>query len=197
MRFRRRFHSLVLARMDRLPERDRAALRAAAVVGQRFPLALVRELAQMPDYSCDVLTAHFLVLPEGDEFLFAHALIRDGVYASLTRARRAELHRAAAKWYGERDPVLVAEHLDRAEAPEAPRAYLDAALAQAAALQPERALALAERGAALAKAAGRRRRAQHAPRPVALRIGRGPAGDRRLRGRAGGRPASRPIGAAR
>ena len=44
-----------------------------------------------------------------------------------------------------------AEHLDRAEAPEAPRAYLDAALAQAAALQPERALALAERGAALAK----------------------------------------------
>ena len=49
--------------------------------------------------------------------------------------------------------MLVAEHLDRAEAPEAPRAYLDAALAQAAALQPERALALAERGAALAKAA--------------------------------------------
>ena len=47
--------------------------------------------------------------------------------------------------------MLVAEHLDRAEAPEAPHAYLDAALAQAAALQPERALALAERGAALAK----------------------------------------------
>ena len=143
--------SLVLARMDRLPERDRAALRAASVVGQRFPLALVRQLAQMPDYSCDVLIAHFLVRPEGDEFLFAHALIRDGVYASLTRARRAELHRAAADWYGERDPVLRAEHLDRAEAPEAPRAYLDAALAQAAALQPERALALAERGAALAR----------------------------------------------
>ena len=53
--------------------------------------------------------------------------------------------------HGERDPGLRAQHLDRAEAPEAPRAYLDAALAQAAALQPERALALAERGAALAK----------------------------------------------
>ena len=145
--------SLVLARMDRLPEVDRAALRAAAVVGQRFPLALLRELAQVPDYTCDVLMSHFLVVPAGDEFLFAHALIRDGVYASLTRARRAELHRAAAKWYGDRDPALVAEHLDRAEAPEAPRAYLDAALAQAAALQPERALSLAERGAHLAKAA--------------------------------------------
>ena len=111
----------------------------------------MRRLAQLPDYSCDVLVAHFLVRPEGDEFLFAHALIRDGVYASLTRVRRAELHRAAADWYGERDPALRAEHLDRAEAPEAPRAYLDAALAQAAALQPERALALAERGAALAR----------------------------------------------
>ena len=144
--------SLVLARMDRLPDADRVALRAAAVVGQRFPLALVRELAQMPDYSCDVLMAHFLVLPVGDEYLFAHALIRDGVYASLTRARRAELHRAAARWYGERDPALVAEHLDRADAPEAPRAYLDAALAEAAALQPERSLALVERGASLAKA---------------------------------------------
>ncbi len=147
-------HSLVLARMDRLPEPDRAALRAAAVIGQRFPLALVRQLAQLPDYSCDVLVAHFLVRPEGDEFLFAHALIRDGVYASLTRARRAELHRAAADWYGARDPSLRAEHLDRAEAPEAPRAYLDAALAQNAALHSERALALAERGAALAKNAG-------------------------------------------
>jgi len=144
-------HSLVLARMDRLPERDRAALRAAAVVGQRFPLPLVRRLAQLPDYECDGLVASFLVRPEGDEFLFAHALIRDGVYASLTRVRRAELHRAAAEWYGERDPVLRAEHFDRAEAPEAPRAYLDAALAQTAALQSERALALAERGAALAK----------------------------------------------
>lgn len=144
-------HSLVLARMDRLAERDRAALRAASAVGQRFPLALVRRLADLPDYDCGELVANFLVRPEGDEFLFAHALIRDGVYASLTRARRAELHRTAADWYGAREPALRAEHLDRAEAPEAPRAYLDAARAQSAALQPERALALAERGATLAK----------------------------------------------
>ncbi len=144
-------HSLVLARTDRLPERDRTALRAAAVVGQRFALPLVRHLAGMPDYSADALVAHFLVRREGDELLFAHALIRDGVYASLTRARRAELHRAAAEWYGERDPVLRAEHLDRADAPDAPRAYLAAARAQAAVLQPERAQALAARGAALAK----------------------------------------------
>ncbi|HVN34962.1 MAG TPA: adenylate/guanylate cyclase domain-containing protein, partial [Casimicrobiaceae bacterium] len=146
--------SLVLARMDRLPETDRVALRAASVVGQRFSLEVVRRLAQLPDYRCDALVAQFLVRPEGDEFLFAHALIRDGVYASLTRARRAELHRAAADWYGERDLALRAEHLDRAEASEAARAYLAAATAEAAALHPDRALALTERGAALAKDPG-------------------------------------------
>ena len=143
-------HSLVLARLDRLPERDRAALRAAAVIGQRFSLPLLRQLANMPDYACDRLLAHALVRPDGDEFLFAHALIRDGVYASLTKARRSELHRTAAAWFADRDTVLRAEHLDRAEMPEAARAYLDAALAQAAALHPEHALALAKRGAALA-----------------------------------------------
>ena len=146
-------HSLVLARTDQLPERDRAGLRAASVIGQRFPLALVRRLAQLPDYACDNLVAHHLIRPEGDDFLFAHALIRDGVYASLTRARRAELHRAAADSYGDRDPTLRAEHLDRAEAPEAPQAYLHAAQTQTTALHLDRALTLADRGAVLAKAA--------------------------------------------
>ena len=44
-------HSLVLARMDRLPDRDRAALRAASVIGQRFALPLLRQLASLPDYA--------------------------------------------------------------------------------------------------------------------------------------------------
>ncbi len=144
-------HSLVLARVDRLPERDRAALRAAAVIGQRFALPLVRELANIADYDCANVVAHTLVRPDGDEWLFGHALIRDGVYASLTRTRRAELHRAAAAWFAARDPTLAAEHLDRADAPEAAHAYLVAARAQATALRLERALALAERGAQLAK----------------------------------------------
>ncbi len=143
--------SLVLARVDRLPERERAALRAAAVIGQRFPLALLRHLIAAPDYDCAALLMAALVRPDGEDFLFAHAVIRDGIYASLTRARRAELHRAASAWYGDRDPTLTALHLDRAEAPEAVQAYLAAAQAQSAALHGERALSLAERGAALAR----------------------------------------------
>ncbi len=147
-------HSLVLARVDRLPERDRAALRAAAVVGQRFGLPLVRHLCQLPEVACEGLVAHRLVRPEGDEWMFSHALIRDGVYASLTKARRGALHRTAAAWFAERDPVLHAEHLDRAEAPEAAQAYLQAARAEAAALKQEHAIALARRGAALARERG-------------------------------------------
>src|SRR5262249_23112559 len=112
-------HSLVLARTDRLPESDRAAARVAAVIGQRFGLALLRHVARLPDYACDALVAHFLVRPDGDDYLFVHALIRDGIYASLTRARRVELHRAAADWFEQRDPVLRAEHLDRAESADA------------------------------------------------------------------------------
>jgi class 3 adenylate cyclase/tetratricopeptide (TPR) repeat protein len=145
-------HSLVLARIDRLPERDRIALRAAAVIGQRFALALVRRLAQLPDYDCKNLLAHALVRPEGDEFLFGHALIRDGVYASITKVRRGELHRAAAAWFGERDPALRAEHLDRADDPGAPQAYLEAGRSQATRLQFDTALRLAQRGVTLARA---------------------------------------------
>lgn len=145
-------HSLVLARVDRLPQRDRAALRAASVVGQRFPLALLRVLCATADYTCDTLLDHRLVQQDGEDYLFSHALIRDGVYASLTRVRRAELHRQAAQWYRTRDRALHAEHLASAEAPEAARAYREAAEAEAAALRPERALALADRGVALARA---------------------------------------------
>jgi len=144
-------HSLVLARVDRLPERERAALRAAAILGQRFPIAALRHLIAAPNYDCAALLGASLVRPDGEELLFAHALIRDGVYASLTRVRRTELHLAAAAWYGERDQALNAEHLDRAEAPAAVQAYLAAAQAQSAALHTERALSLAERGAALAR----------------------------------------------
>jgi tetratricopeptide (TPR) repeat protein len=96
------------------------------------------------------------VRPEGDEFLFAHALIRDSVYASMTKQRRRTLHRAIADRLRGRDSVLRAEHLDRAEDPGAALAYLEAAQACAKALDLTRALALAERGRQLAKEAADR-----------------------------------------
>ncbi|MBN3763785.1 adenylate/guanylate cyclase domain-containing protein [Burkholderia sp. Ac-20365] len=142
--------SLVLARMDRLDALDRVAFQAASAIGQRFGLALLRRLIDRPDYDCRTLVANALVLPEGDDFLFAHALIQESAYSTLLRARRRELHRCAADWFADTDVVLRAQHLDRAEDDRAPQAYLDAALAQRAVHFTESALHLIERGLRIA-----------------------------------------------
>jgi class 3 adenylate cyclase/tetratricopeptide (TPR) repeat protein len=142
--------SLVQARLDRLKTADRTALQAASVLGQRFdPQALAHLLGQ-PEYAPGGLTAHFMVRPQGEEFLFAHALIHDAIYTGLLKSRRRELHRRAAEWFACRDPALRAAHLDRAEDPEAARAYLVAARAQAAEYRYETAKRLVERGLELA-----------------------------------------------
>jgi class 3 adenylate cyclase/tetratricopeptide (TPR) repeat protein len=142
--------SLVQARLDRLDPADKAALQAASVLGQRFGPEAVGHLIARPDYAPDRLVAHFLVRPQGEVFLFAHALIRDAVYDTLLRSRRRELHQRAAGWFAGRDPALRAEHLDRAEDAEAPRAYLAAARSQATEYRYELARQLVERGLALA-----------------------------------------------
>ena len=67
---------------------------------------------------------------EGDqEFGFWHALVRDVAYAELTKAERARMHAATARWIAERtqgamgeDAEIVVYHLDQATelAPSAP-----------------------------------------------------------------------------
>jgi class 3 adenylate cyclase/tetratricopeptide (TPR) repeat protein len=142
--------SLVLARVDNLEPLDRRALQAASIIGQQFSLEVLRHLLQVPGYTCAGLVKHYLVRPDGDDYIFAHALIWEGVYSTLLQARKRELHRRAAEWFAGIDPALRAEHLDRAEDPGAPRAYLEAAAVQSAAYRPARALKLVERGLALA-----------------------------------------------
>ena len=138
--------SLVLSRMDRLPTADKRALKAAAVIGQRFVLDTLCYLLDEADYTCAGLIEHYLVRPEDDYFLFAHALIQEGVYASLLKATRCGLHVRAAEWFADRDPVLHAQHLDRGEDTRAAIAYLVAAKAQASNYRYERAVNLVERG---------------------------------------------------
>jgi class 3 adenylate cyclase/tetratricopeptide (TPR) repeat protein len=145
--------SVVLARTDLLSAHDRRAIQAASVLGQRFSLAHLRSLLQEPQYNCDTLVRNVLVRPTRDGLQFAHALVRDGVYGSLTNARKRELHGAAAAIFAD-DPVLRAEHLDRAGEPEAAQAYLAAAKAQAILFRQDQAIALAARGLALAIKAG-------------------------------------------
>jgi tetratricopeptide (TPR) repeat protein len=143
--------SLILARMDRLPARDKLGLQAAAVIGKRFALDALRFLAGDAAYTCDTLVAADLVRPDSDDYLFAHALIQEGVYTSLLHSRKRELHARAAQWYGSREPVLHADHLDRAQDPGAAHAHLIAAQQEARHFRYDIALRLAQRGTALAQ----------------------------------------------
>jgi class 3 adenylate cyclase/tetratricopeptide (TPR) repeat protein len=142
--------SLVLARMDRLHPPDKRALQAASIFGQRFSLVALGHLLDAPNYDCAELLTHQLVRREGDDFLFSHALVRDGVYESILTAPRTRLHLKAAQWFEVSDPVLRAEHLHMAADPRAARAYLDAACVELAKYRYEQALTLLDKGRALA-----------------------------------------------
>jgi len=144
--------SLILERMDTLPRPDRVALQAAAVLGKRFTLADLRAVGGEPQYGCDALLGADMVRADGMDYLFAHALIQEAVYASTLKSTRRALHRQCAKWFGEREPVLQAEHLDRADDPDAAQAYLLASRQEADRFRFDAALALAERGVELAPA---------------------------------------------
>ncbi|HEX6999294.1 MAG TPA: adenylate/guanylate cyclase domain-containing protein [Gammaproteobacteria bacterium] len=138
--------SVVLARADKLPPADRRALQAASVLGQRFKLAALRHVLADEGFAPARLIEEALLRPDGDELVFNHALICDGVYASLLRASARVLHRDAAVWYRDRDLALHAEHLERAADPAAAAAFAAAARAELDAYRPQRALALTRRG---------------------------------------------------
>jgi len=146
---------LVQARLDRLEPPVRALLRAVAVLGQRAdPAALAALLEAAPADFATALAgaqAQGWLVPEVEGLRLSHALVREAIHGGLTRARRQVLHRRAADWYRARDLGLAAEHLAAAGDAAAAAAGFAAAAEQAAERhQFERALALAERGLALA-----------------------------------------------
>ena len=80
------------------------------MIGQRFAPEALRALMEDAAYDCTALVAQYLVRPEGSDYLFAHALIQEGVYSFLLQTRKHELHRRAANWFADHDPLLFAEH---------------------------------------------------------------------------------------
>jgi class 3 adenylate cyclase len=138
--------SLAQARMDRLPTLDHDALQAAAVLGDRFDIEALRHIVRVPDYNCTALVQKLFVRQEGDEYIFVHNLVREGVYRCLLRSQRRELHGKAAEWYRDRDLVLRAEHLEKAEEKSAAEAFYRAAEQSAFDYDYEHALTLADRG---------------------------------------------------
>ena len=91
---------VVRSRLAQLPERATAELQVAAVLGERFELRTVMAASERtPDDCLDALDAAIvtrILVPSGDGFRFAHALVRDAVLADVTTLRLARLHQRAA-----------------------------------------------------------------------------------------------------
>jgi len=143
--------SLVQSRLDRLDSASKSIVQAASILGQRFDAKALGHMLGSSGKVPDALLGKFIVPQAGAGFMFQHALIRDAVYGSLLKSRKSILHRRAAEWFESRDPEIFAEHLDLAEAPEAPAAYLGAARAHMAAYRYDQALRLVTRGLEIAK----------------------------------------------
>ena len=84
-------------RLARLPEQTVAALRVAAVIGRQFDTPTLAAAARVDeDDLLDVVEpaqAAGLVREDGaDRFLFAHALVRDTLRASMSASRKARVH---------------------------------------------------------------------------------------------------------
>jgi tetratricopeptide (TPR) repeat protein len=140
---------LVLARIDRLSAGDRAAIHAAAVLGDRFDPAALQALLDNPRYSWTGLLQAGLLRVDATELVFAHALIREAVQRSLLVEAQRLLHSRAAAWFAERDPLLWALHLERAESPLAAEACRVAAEDRLKRYRPAEALPLVDRGLTL------------------------------------------------
>lgn len=122
--------AMVQARLEARPAAERRALRAASVFGRVFWRAGVAVLmggaagAEELDASLGALVDDELVAPRdrsrfaGDEELgFCNELVREAAYAQLTHADRELGHRLAGLWLervGESDPIVLAEHFERA-----------------------------------------------------------------------------------
>jgi class 3 adenylate cyclase/tetratricopeptide (TPR) repeat protein len=100
---------LLLARIDRLPEREKTVLKVASVVGRRFAtIWLADEFPELGDGAeleqrLQGLVAGGLIVPdvEGSAepgYVFSHAVTRDVAYESMSFAARAGLHERIGAW---------------------------------------------------------------------------------------------------
>jgi class 3 adenylate cyclase/tetratricopeptide (TPR) repeat protein len=90
--------AVLAARLDGLPDGEKAVLQAASVIGERFQVEQVAALmaGANQDAAFESLRRKGLVAGGDDdpnqEVRFRHLLIRDAAYASLTKSERVALH---------------------------------------------------------------------------------------------------------
>ncbi|MBD0348468.1 MAG: AAA family ATPase [Thermoleophilia bacterium] len=155
--------ALLAARLDRLPDGERAALERASVEGKAFHEGSVSDLsppAERPGTRTtlatlvrkDLIRPDRPLFPGEQAFRFRHLLIRDAAYDSIPKEARAGLHERYADWLeqkAESRPVeyeeIIGYHLEQASRYRVELGGAD-----------ERAQDVARRGATMLGAAGRR-----------------------------------------
>ncbi len=121
--------SLLAARLDRLPEREKQVLQTAAVFGREFSEPVLRQVSDLPETDLadalrKLVAGEFIyeasIYPE-IEYAFKHALTQEVVYHSQLSDRRAKTHAAVAGAIAGGDPeklderaALIAHHWEQA-----------------------------------------------------------------------------------
>jgi class 3 adenylate cyclase/tetratricopeptide (TPR) repeat protein len=115
--------SVVAARIDALPDGEKRLLQQAAVLGKVFWTDALAALAGLDEWQLDELL-HALERKEfvrreqrsavagARQYVFVHALVRDGAYGQMPRAVRADAHERVASWIEQLPPDRA---VDRAE----------------------------------------------------------------------------------
>jgi class 3 adenylate cyclase/tetratricopeptide (TPR) repeat protein len=91
---------VLAARIDRLAQEDKRLLQTASVVGKDVPFALLKAIAELPDYALrrglENLQAAEFIYETGPfpdlQYTFKHALTHEVAYGGLLQERRRELH---------------------------------------------------------------------------------------------------------
>ena len=121
--------SVLAARIDRLPEREKQVLQAASVIGKEFAEPILRSVLDWPSAE---LSAALQMLKNGEflfekslypvtEYAFKHPLTQEVALGSQLRERRAKTHAAVARAIEEVEAgdldehaALLAHHWDEA-----------------------------------------------------------------------------------
>ena len=121
--------AVIGARVDLLPESEKALLQTAAIIGKEFPFDVVRAVIGLSDTAARPLLRRLraaeLIQPRetamGESFAFRHPLIQEVAYAMQLRSTRTSLHAAVAQAiegqeWGRRDEFagLLAHHYEAA-----------------------------------------------------------------------------------
>lgn len=93
--------SVLVARLDRLPQKVRSVVQTAAVIGMEFDLPLLIDMLPEKGQAFELVKAAenaWIWSPAGEKrMLFRHALLREAAYFMQLNARRQELHARAAE----------------------------------------------------------------------------------------------------